>query len=183
MEFWPVKIEWDIYRKCLANGEFVPQACRLEFACAAPPAAGSWNAALSDYFPMLQPCLSDEVRNALGPFIGAIATCGIEDWPWPNDGPESLGDDVDMESIDVGLLYSPTTVKNLVQAFLSISRERMMDAISKAWANKSDNPDDFQLSSIDHFESPEEFVEYVLEWFGPFEEAAGSGHGIGIGGG
>jgi hypothetical protein len=183
MEFWPIKIDWDIYRECLANGEFVPQACRRDFACNAPPDAGSWNAALSDYFPMLQPSLPDEVRNAIGPFVGAIATCGIADWPWPNDGPESLGDDVDMESVDVGLLYSPATVQILVQAFRSISHERLMEAISQAWTNKSKNPDDFLFSSIEHFESPEDFVEYVLQWFGPFEEAAGSGHGIGIGGG
>lgn len=135
MELWPVKIAWDIYRECLANGEFVPQRCRRDFTCKAPPDAGSWNAALSDYFPMLQPYLPDEVCNAIGPFIGAIATCGIEGWPWPNDAPKTLCDDLDMESIDVGLLYSPATVNHLVQAFLRISSDRIMGSISRAWEN------------------------------------------------
>lgn len=183
MEVWPVKIEWDVYEQRLANGDFVPQACRREFSCSIPPDAGSWNAALSDYFPMLQPSLPNDVLHAIGPFIGAIATCGIGDFPWPNDAPDSLGDVVDMGTIDVGLLYSPATVNDLVYRFQQVSAERMMEAISSSWANKSEDPDAYLLSSIDHFGSPEEFFEYLMEWFAPFQEAARTCHGIGIGGG
>ena len=182
MEFWPKKIDWAVYEEKLANGEFLPSVCLLEFRCDDPPGAGSWNAALSDFFPLLLPHLPKSVCEAIGPFIGAIATCGIDGWPPSNDGPEWLYDNSrDLYDIAIGQLYSPATVAEIVQRFERVSMKELKTALASAWSRKSNAPADYQFASIEHFQDSQDFLEYLMPWYAPFREAAAGGHGIGIG--
>ena len=141
MEFWPTKIDWRIYEQKLAEGEFVPGVCVKRFRCDDPPDAGSLNAALSDFFPLLAPHLPRSVRNAVGPFVGAIATCPIEGWPQSNDGPEWLYDNTrDLSDVAVGQLYSPSTVFEIVQKFESVPQDELESALAIALVAQEQRP-------------------------------------------
>ncbi len=181
MEFGAVKFDWNLYQQALARGEFFPAACRVAIQCEGPCEVGSLNAALSDFFPLLAPHLPDDVRNAMGPLVGAIATCGIKDWPWPQEelpiAPE------EMANAGIGLIYSPPMVAKIVDSFQRVSPKRMTAEVTAAWPKKSNNPADYQFSANDHFDGPADFLDYVFGWYAPFEEAARTGHGIAIGGG
>jgi hypothetical protein len=182
MEFWPKKIDWSVYEEELSKGEFCPSACLLNFSCDDPPDAGSWNAALSDYFPLLLPNLPASVCDAIGPFIGAIATCGIDGWPQSNDGPDWLYDNSrDLYDIAIGQVYSPTTVTKIVEKFESVPLQVVRVALADAWSCKSNDPADYRFSSNEHFEDSEDFLEYLLAWYATFREAAAEGYGVGIG--
>ena len=77
MEFGTTKINWEQYEQNLALGEFLTHGCKKAFRCNDPPDAGSLNTALSDFFPLLALHLPQKTRDAIEPFVGAIATCGI----------------------------------------------------------------------------------------------------------
>lgn len=184
MEYWPTKIDWAVYEKKLAEGEFVPRDCIQPFRCDAPSYTGSLNAALSDFFPLLAPHLPQGVRDAMGPLVGAIATCGIKNWPQSNDGPKWLYDNSrDLSDAAVGQLYSPSTVSEIVRKFESVSRDELESALTNAWSLKSNDPADYDYSEVDYFTDANDFLEYLLGWFSVFQEAAADQHGIGIGGG
>lgn len=186
MEFWPTKIDWSIYEEKLADGEFMPRDCIKKLECEAPPDSGNLNSALSDFFPLLEPHLPETICNAIGPFVGAIATCGIKDWPQSNDGPSWLYDNSrDLSELDilVGQLYSPATVSDIVARFEKITLEELSSALTAAWSQKSNDAADYSMSEPNYFVDSNDFLDYLLAWFAAFKESANTNDGIGIGGG
>lgn len=178
MEFWPVKIDWNAFRQHYKDGD--DQAWRRALESDGACDVGSLNAALADVFPLLQPHLSEETKQAIGPLISAVCTCEIENWPWPHDNPADWNE---VQSEAVGVVYSPETVKRIVAAFESISRANLAGEIERAWTRMSKDPADYQLSEPGYFGSSAEFLEYLSGWLEAFKEADRQGHGIGIGGG
>ncbi len=182
MEFFPTKIDWAVYHEKLANDEFLPGVCLLECRCDDPPDAGSLNLALSDFFRLLLPHLPESVCGAIGPFIGAIASCGIDGWPPPNDGPEWLYDNSrDLSDIaPIGQLCSPATVTEIVRKFESVPVDQLKTALADAWSLKSNDPADYYYETHGYFHDSEDLFEYLMAWYAPFREAAVGGHGFGI---
>lgn len=180
MEFMPIKINWVDYQRELANGVAVPKSSRLSFRCNLPEDTGSVNSALSDFFPLLQPNLPDEVVNAVGPLIGAIAVCGIKGWPWPDDAPAELKDAGHQGNSDIGLLYSPTTVSRIVVSFQSVPLDTIQRSLSLAWTKISSDSSKYRYSSPNHFTDSDDFLRYLLGWYETFAEASTDGHGVGI---
>lgn len=178
MEFWPVKIDWNAFRKHYKDGD--DQAWILALESESPCDVGSLNVALADVFPLMQPHLSEKTKKAIGTLISAFCSCKMEDWPSPRDNPADWND---VPHDAVGMVYSPETVKGIVAAFESVPAEQLAKEIELAWSKMSKDPADYQYSEPHYFEGSAEFLEYLSGWLGAFKEAARQGHAIGIGGG
>ena len=120
------------------------------------------------------------VTDALGPFVGAISVCELRDWPHPDNAPD---DWADVQHDTVGLLYSPETVRSIVEKFGSVPRKRLEDEIENAWPKMSEDPADYLYTDPGYFDDASDFVGYFTGWFHAVEEAAGEGYGIAIAGG